>query len=322
MPEFINEISKIKVPQEIINQVDIKGLLDNFSENFKQLDKFKKTRKQYEERGALKKIWDCARMDDTLDDAQLDAIEVQAKFSKAIGQLMVLSIMMSQKLEQQQCELASQQDMIKKQTTSIERHTQSLGEQQIELGQQNLTLERVLNDYIELKGFTQEGADKLIKIANEVKCTKGELIETVQETLSEALGEIAATKENILSAFDETRQYVRNSLSEIQEDLRLKVQTQDENIAGIDQTLQKYSEKAALQEEHLFSHDKALREIDSKLLAQSELASGLFSTLEGLSGQFAAYQVQTVKNAQRVNILLCISIVCSAVLLGFILYRI
>ena len=44
MSEFINEIAKIEVPQDIVNHVDIKGLLENFRKNFKRLDEFRDMR--------------------------------------------------------------------------------------------------------------------------------------------------------------------------------------------------------------------------------------------------------------------------------------
>lgn len=238
MSEFINEIAKIEVPQDIVNHVDIKGLLENFRKNFKRLDEFRDTRDQHEKRGVGKKIWDFIRMDETLEDAQLDAVAVQADFSKAIGQLMVLSIMLSQKLDEQQLKLASQQETIKKQTIRIEDQTLSLEEQQQKLEQQNLDLEKLVNDFFELKGLTQEEAKKLIDIANDVKSIKVKLIASVEASLSDALAEVKTTIEDTLAALEKSSKFVSLAISEAHENFNKKLQEQTDEVDRVVKTTQ------------------------------------------------------------------------------------
>jgi hypothetical protein len=179
MTELIQRMSQVQVPDDLLRQVNMDGLIDDFRKNFKRLDDFKKTRSRHEDRNFLSKWWNS----DELKNAQLDAVETQAAFSKAIGQLMVLSIVQSQRLQSQQEQLSSQQDVIKDQTQRIERHTLELHEQQELLAKQNTDLEKLVNDYFELRGLTQEGAKKLIAIANEVQSTRDSLLRSVEESL-------------------------------------------------------------------------------------------------------------------------------------------
>ncbi|MDE2429717.1 MAG: hypothetical protein KGM99_13410 [Burkholderiales bacterium] len=180
MSELIREISLLDVPEDLLRQVNIEGLIDDFRKNFKRLDDFKKTRNLHEQRNFISKWWNS----DQLEKAQLDAVETQAAFSKAIGQLMVLSIVQSQQLQSQQKLLTLQQQSIKLQTERIEEHTSELHDQQLLLVKQNKDLEKLVNHYFELRGLTQEGAKKLIAIANDVQETRDELIRSVDESLN------------------------------------------------------------------------------------------------------------------------------------------
>lgn len=186
MTELIQRMSQVQVPDELLRQVNMDGLIDDFRKNFKRLDDFKKTRSRHEDRNFLSKWWNS----DELENAQLDAVETQAAFSKAIGQLMVLSIVQSQRLQSQQEQLSSQQDVIKDQTQRIERHTLELHEQQELLAKQNTDLEKLVNDYFELRGLTQEGAKRLIAIANEVQGTRDALLRSVEESLEGVSGKL------------------------------------------------------------------------------------------------------------------------------------
>lgn len=73
--------------------------------------------------------------------------------------------------------------MIKDQTQRIELHTLELHEQQELLAKQNADLEKLVNNYFELRGLTQEGAKKLIAIAIEVQGTRDDLLRSVEESL-------------------------------------------------------------------------------------------------------------------------------------------
>lgn len=185
MNQIVQSVANVTIPDNILKKVDINGLLKEFSEDYTKLDKFQESRKRHEERNAVSRWWNS----DELEEAQLDAAELQASFSKKLGQLMVISVAQSQQLHEQQNGLTEQQNIIKNQTAKLAENDADLNKQQSSLEEQNQKLEKLINEYFELKGLTQEGALKLIKIAKEIQETKRDLlvdfdkrIENVQRT--------------------------------------------------------------------------------------------------------------------------------------------
>lgn len=177
----IQSMSKVSIPQDILSQVDMQSLLKGLSDDYDKLDNLKNARAHHEDRNALSRWWN----NNELEDAQLDAAELQASFSKKLGQLMVISVVQSQQLNQQQTVLSNQQHIIKQQTEQLAENDENLKNQQLGLENQNNKLEKLVNDYFELKGLTQDGALKLIKIASEVKETKDSLIESFSNKAQE-----------------------------------------------------------------------------------------------------------------------------------------
>lgn len=148
----VQSMSQVSIPQEILNKVDMKNLLKGFSDDYKKLDDLKAARARHEDRNFVSRWWN----NDELEDAQLDAAELQASFSKKLGQLMVISVAQSQQLHQQQNGLSEQQQVIKKQTEQLAKNDESLNKQQQSLEAQNIKLEKLVNEYFELKGLTQD----------------------------------------------------------------------------------------------------------------------------------------------------------------------
>ena len=181
MSQLINELATIEVSNEVLQELDVGGIYRSFSENYRKLDDLKNFRTEYEKQYWLKRWWH----NDKLRDAQLDSAEVQAEFSKTIGKLMVLSIMQSKKLSEQQTQLNDQQGKLKTQADGIAEHAGKLQEQHQVLADQSQKLEALVREYFELKGLTEEGAEKLIEIAREVKTTKDQML---QEFTSRANG--------------------------------------------------------------------------------------------------------------------------------------
>ena len=178
---IIREMSQVTISDDLLKQVDMKELIEEFKSNNEKLDNFQKTREEYEKRGVGKKIWDAISLDKTMENAQLSATEVQAKFSKSLGQLMVISVAQSQYLQHQQEELAIQQEIIKNQTERIELQTHEIEKQHEVLAQQSSDLNKYAKDNFEIRGLTQEGAKKLISIANDIQHTRNDLLESMEK---------------------------------------------------------------------------------------------------------------------------------------------
>lgn len=174
MNEITKNISKLQISPEMLASINVNGILDEFREDYRKLGEFKRARETHENRNAISRWWNS----DELENAQLDSIELQESFSQKLGQLMVISVAMSQQLNEQQCTLGEQQDSLKRQTEDIAIANTTISEQQQLLSKQQIKLENLINDYFALKGLTADNAKQLIAIAEYIKTTKERLINT------------------------------------------------------------------------------------------------------------------------------------------------
>lgn len=177
MSQIINELATIEISNDTVQQLDLAGIYASFSQNYKKLDELKGFRLDYEQKNRLIRWWH----NDKLLDAQLDSAEVQAEFSKTIGQLMMISIMQSKKITEQQALLQEQQHKLKVQANGIADHASTLQEQHRKLADQSTELKNLVEEYIELKGLTEDGTKRLVAIAKEIKATKESLVQHVDE---------------------------------------------------------------------------------------------------------------------------------------------
>ncbi len=223
MSQIINQLAKIEVSDEVLQRIDAANIYQRFSESYKKLDNLKKFRTDYEEQNALLRWWH----NDKLRNAQLDSAEVQAEFSKTIGQLMMLSIMQSKKLSEQQSQLNSQQGKLKSQADGISELAGKLQSQHQVLAKQSVKLKTVVEDYFKSKGLTEEDIQKLTTIVNEVKTTKQAMVRefSLGTQKIEALCESVATQmESVSSRANEQfrlgSEQTRSSIFAMQEETR------------------------------------------------------------------------------------------------------
>lgn len=251
--KVVRSMSQISVPQEILSKIDINNLLQDFSDDYKKLDDLKTVRARHEDRNFVSRWWNS----DELEDAQLDAAELQASFSKKLGQLMVISIAQSQQLNHQQNKLFEQQCTIKKQTEKLADNDDYLKRQQLSLEAQNTRLEKLINDYFELKDLTQEGALKLIRIASEVKETKDSLMLTFKNRMQEiddishhiitSQSELVSTQSQQLTLFkNEIQLCLDTHLHRVEEDIKNATQQLFQTDTELRQTMNITEENIAV----------------------------------------------------------------------------
>ncbi|TAM75830.1 MAG: hypothetical protein EPN46_09955 [Candidimonas sp.] len=276
MSQLINELAAIDVSNEVLQQFNFGSIYQNFNKNYQKLDDLKKFRSDYEKDNWLARWWHS----DKLRDAQLDSAEVQAEFSKAIGQLMMISIVQSKHLAEQQTQLNGQQDKLKAQADGIADHANELQKQHHVLAEQSRNLENLVHEYFALKGLTEEGAQKLIDIANQIKSTKDGMLQAFTERakavemqcdgVTVRMGALSAqvdkqirqnteqTKAGIAGLQRETRQVLATSESALRGEHRAAQQLASQNIERLGQNL----------------HDA-----ESGLLAKSALLESNFSSV-------------------------------------------
>ncbi|MBS1228529.1 MAG: hypothetical protein H6R17_1806 [Proteobacteria bacterium] len=287
MTELIRQMSQIQVPDDLLRQIDLDGLIKDFKKNFERLGNFRKTRDNYEKRGFWEKVGDVVTFDSTMENAQLDAVETQAAFSKAIGQLMVLSIVQSQRLQQQQELLSTQQGIIKDQTQRIERHTLELQDQHEILAKQNAELEKLVTDYFELRGLTQDGAKKLISIANEVQATRDNLLYSVESSLARAATQLQTALEHVSHQAAALEEHVDKEVSNVMgrcTEMSSDLQANDSKWSGQIAHLQGCSSDT---EQKVVSFGGDIARQNEKL---ETLSVHLGANLESVTSDFSAYR--------------------------------
>lgn len=260
MSQIIDKLSTIEINQELLKKIDIDSIYNNFIKNYNKLDDLKKFRSEYEDRGWLGRWWN----KDELQDKQLDSVEVQAEFSKAIGQLMVISIIQSKKLFEQQTQLNDQQQNLKTQADGIEEHSSKLQEQHADLAEQSQRLENLVKEYFELKGLTEEGAQKLIQIANEAKDTKAQMLK-----------EFSLRANDVLDTCTDLQSYIDNTSARMHEHVRLTADQSRAHIEGIQRETQEALKSYKVSQ--LKFQDEIQNSLNLKIEMQQEVSAELRS---------------------------------------------
>jgi chromosome segregation ATPase len=226
MSQIVNELATIEVSNEVLQQMDLGGIYRSFTQNYKKLDDLKNFRTDYEKKNRIMRWWH----NDKLRDAQLDSAEVQAEFSKTIGQLMMISIIQSKRLTEQQTQLNEQQDKLKTQANGIEAQASELQMQHHALAEQSQKLETLVNDYFALKGLTEDGAQKLIEIAAEIKGTKQSMLDefsTHTQTFKALCGDVSQNMERLSATVDEkltaAAEQTRSNIGTVQEEINARL---------------------------------------------------------------------------------------------------
>jgi hypothetical protein len=313
MDLVVKEMSEVSIPNDLLKKIDMASLIKDFKSDFGQLDNLKEARKTHEDRNAFSRWW----YSDELEGAQLDAAELQASFSKKIGQLMVLSIKQSKLLTQQQQDLQQQQNIIKQQAEDLSLANVQLDEQQQKQLQQQEELQTLIDNYFALKGLTAKEAEKLILIANEVKDIKN----TIFEKLELEIATITDLKESLLHEF-------HTEVCEFDK----KLQSSDDNFES---KLTDVSEQFSQNNDATSSQVKLLK-VDIQLIQnkyESEFSKQqdiLATTSEGLSSlklkseenqrQFQVTTTHKNKQLKMLTIGLVTSFLISATSLGIIIY--
>lgn len=192
MPNVIAQLAKTQPPKELLQHIDINDIYEKFHETFKRLDDFKDIRDKHEQRGFLGRLFNGQE----LKDAQLDAHELQAEFSKTLAQLMMISTMQSQQLVAQQNQLGQQQGDLKEKAESLAAHTRKLEEHQASISRQATELRQYVTNLLNVQGLTAEHGQQLIDIAEEVTTTKDRLLEEFAARVQEIDTALAAQQES------------------------------------------------------------------------------------------------------------------------------
>lgn len=296
LSNITQELSTIEISPEIMHQLDIRQIYESFRSNYQKLDDLKKFRTEYERKNAVTRWWH----NDKLRDAQLNSAEVQAEFSKTIGQLMVLSIAQSKKLVAQQNLLNNQQSKLQEQANTITRqtsklqaqhqtlveHSKTIDAQHVKLDQQQTELKKVMDAYFDLKGLDEDRLQKLVEIGKkavavekEVQATKNEILYSFQnhkKELSEQLeARLKAQQQKTLQSLNENAQVLTQSQFSMESKQQKKNLALDSSLANISTQLVSQGEQvkqALISLKSAISFDmQSAQQKNTEIIAQLEI---------------------------------------------------
>lgn len=259
MTQLIERMASIELNSSMGDAMEIESILKDFEEGFRRLDTLKNFRAEYEQKNFLARWWD----NDKLRDAQLDSAEVQASFSKTIGRLVLISVMQSKHLTQQQVLINEQQQQIGEQVNELEDHARQIENHQVVQDQQAKALEQVVADYIKVKGISDENIRRLAAMVLELDSAKAELLaatdkvaadaaEALQSVKEEAMGELSKLGES-QAVFDERLMMLSTQFRTSADQFAASHQAVDErlnqafhaNQLAVEQTLERLSSSEA-----------------------------------------------------------------------------
>lgn len=285
MSQIINELATIEVSNEVLQQLDLGKISQSFIKTYRKLDDLKTFRSDYEKNNWLTRWWH----NDKLREAQLDSAEVQAEFSKTIGQMMVISIMQSKKLSEQQTQLNEQQSKLKMQADGIAEHAGELRKQHQVLAEQSAKLETLVHEYFALKGLTEDGAQKLINIATEVKSTKEGMLQEfaarakdVEALCGDVTSQMASLSAQVNDQIYQSAEQIESAIVALQQETR-------KGLAASESLLRNQLEAAqqALNK-NMANLEQGQREAEASLLMKH---AALESTLFGVSTKLVQQEI-------------------------------
>ncbi len=170
MSEIINQLATIEIDDTDLATINVTGIFTSFKQNFEKLDNLKDARRKHENKNFFMRWWD----NNELEDAQLDSAQVQAEFSKTIGQLMLLSVMQSKLLTEQQIKLNEQQQTLTQQAEEIKKYAADHQLHFKKINYQSEALQERLDSY-----FTQDGVtdDQLLVALKNIQAKHADLSE-------------------------------------------------------------------------------------------------------------------------------------------------
>lgn len=182
--EIIQAFSSVSVPEKIIRESNIKGLIhgiatdqETVQTDARRLERLRQEKKD----GNLIGNWLHDR-DDKVQDAQIDLNKSIGRLTQKSSQLLIVNTAISKVLNDQQHILLEQQHTLECQTDTLKEQNFKILEQQELLEQQQRDINKANQGLLEAKGITQDQAQKLVGCVSRV--TEAEKrIDTANEAL-------------------------------------------------------------------------------------------------------------------------------------------
>lgn len=298
MSNIINQLANIPLRDSVIDQLDLNGVFENFARNYRKLDDLKNFRSEYEEKNFFSRWWN----NDKLRDAQLDSAEVQAEFSKTLGQLVAISVIQAKELNDQQRRLGEQQRIIQAQVIAVREHSQEIERHQSIQEEQAEKLKQVVADYIAVKGISDESIHRLAMVVANIDRTKEEFFAESRRVDQHLSSELAILGEWVRSALSELDDKFNANSSEFQVAIHAlegkNAKTHQALIADVKALVQIQGDLETKLKELESSSRREFSLLDERMISRFQAVDG---SLQGLDARATAAEQQTRENAERAN---------------------
>ncbi|WP_313553657.1 hypothetical protein [Stutzerimonas nitrititolerans] len=272
--QIVQAFSNLSVPEQIIQQSNIKELLHGLNDDqqkvqseAKRLAKLRKEKKE----GNFVGNWFYGRSD-KIQEAQLDLNASIGQLTQKSSQLLVVNTAISKVLSDQQNLLLQQQNLLKKQAEELRAQNERILAQQIQLGEQQDAINAANQGLLEAKGLTQEQAQKLVGCVRLVTEAEQRIDSAGQALRSNLEQRMGAVEEHCLNRLATGLDEVERRLADA-----MAVQAQ-----------QNRTEFTQLAEENQTFHKQVLQDAQAFEVQQSERAATQDSRIATLSEQHAA----------------------------------
>ncbi|MGY2257805.1 hypothetical protein [Pseudomonas sp. SDO55104_S430] len=230
MSNVIAQLASTVPSDDLLAQIDIAEVYAKFHTTFKRLDDFKRVRDEHEQRSFLGRLFNRGE----LKNAQLDAQEVQAEFSKTLAQLMVISSLQAQQLTEQQKQLGEQQGMLDAKAEELHRQNIRIEQHQAVIKHQATNLRTYVTDLLKVQGLTDEHGEMLISIAKEVMETRDRLLADFDNRMQQVQGALNEQQQLLREVLDEQASTLERRLTQLQQAID---STQEQRLVAVKQSL-------------------------------------------------------------------------------------
>lgn len=248
MSKVIAQLASTVPSEDLLAQIDIGEVYEKFHATFKRLDEFKRVRDEHEQRSFLGRLFNRSE----LKNAQLDAQEVQAEFSKTLAQLMVISSLQAQQITEQQGQLSEQQSQLKDKAEQLARQNARLEQHQAVIKHQAASLRTYVDNLLKVQGLTEEHGAMLIRIAEEVLQTKDNLLAEFDRRMLQVQTVLDDQAHQARNLFEQHARASGEQLAAVREDVDTRVgQLQHDIRQHLQASVDAHRDEAVKREERL-----------------------------------------------------------------------
>lgn len=199
MSEIISQIAQINVPQDVLQNADFDGIVNDFRRHFRRLDDFQRIHGPVGMHDSLQPLWQAIAAGDHRPGTS--DLEVSA-LSKTLGQLIVLSVVQSQQLQRQQDDLASQQATTRSLQQKLKQQQATLAEHHQAQGTHRGELQQVMLQLLELRNGLTASTQRITELGQEGHKTREELEAQIKQALVDATNRVDTACEWIQTIAD------------------------------------------------------------------------------------------------------------------------